>query len=194
MTKYDLIKGGKFGSPVSGDTSKRLAKGGGSTIRVRVAAPQSSDPNTVVLLKDGKLFLPNRNSLFGRMVILEHATERGAIKAGRSVAKHQIKAPKSRAERRSEQSNSMLLLSLRDLADRIGASPGQKLSADNVERALSAIAGTASDLFDSESSALTFIDRDNFGDTGMSARELIAEGRATSILARLDELRFGVQG
>ena len=71
---------------------------------------------------------------------------------------------------------------------------GRLLDASAVSAALSLIARSARDLFGTVEKALTYLDRDDFGGTGLSTRELLLRGRGTSVIARLDELRFGSRG
>jgi uncharacterized protein (DUF2384 family) len=75
-----------------------------------------------------------------------------------------------------------------------GAYPGVELDAARAALALSLIARSARDLFGSTEAALTYLDRDDFGGTGLSSRELLIRGRGTSVIARLDELRYGPRG
>jgi hypothetical protein len=75
-----------------------------------------------------------------------------------------------------------------------GAVPGRPLDASAVRAALSLIARSARDLFGTVEHALSYLDRDDFGGTGLSTRELLVRGRATYVIARLDELRFGSRG
>lgn len=75
-----------------------------------------------------------------------------------------------------------------------GADPGHALEPPAAAAAMSLIARSARDLFGTIDAALRYLDRDNFDGTGLSTRELLKRGRGTSVIARLDELRFGTRG
>jgi RES domain-containing protein len=79
-------------------------------------------------------------------------------------------------------------------AECAGATPGLVLAPEAADDALSLIARSARDLFKTIENALRYLDRENFAGTGLSTRELLARGRGTSVIARLDELRFGSRG
>lgn len=77
---------------------------------------------------------------------------------------------------------------------RLGAEPGKVMESTVANKILGRIAADASDLFASEEEALAYLGREDFGAQGEDARSLIMAGRTTTVLARLDELRFGVRG
>jgi len=59
---------------------------------------------------------------------------------------------------------------------------------------LERIAEDASDLFLKPARAAEFLGTTNFAGTGKRAVDLVKAGAAATVIARLDELRFGSQG
>lgn len=75
-----------------------------------------------------------------------------------------------------------------------GATPGETLDLPHAKAALSLIARSARDVFGTIKAASAYFEDDNFDNTGMTAEALVAGGRGTAVIARLDELRYGPQG
>lgn len=75
-----------------------------------------------------------------------------------------------------------------------GAAPGTKLSHEDAKRSFHKIAKGSLDLFPTTESAERYLSAGDFARTGQTAIELIETGRAVTVLARLDELRYGSQG
>ena len=85
---------------------------------------------------------------------------------------------------------------MKDLATssaELGAPVGRRLDIRDATLVLLKIAYSASDLFSSTEEAQQHIDQMEFPE-GSTALRLIMEGRAATVLARLDELRLGTQG
>ena len=76
----------------------------------------------------------------------------------------------------------------------VGAVPGTKLSHEDAKRSFHKIAKGSLDLFPTTESAERYLSASDFASTGQTAIELIEAGRAVTVLARLDELRYGSQG
>ncbi len=82
----------------------------------------------------------------------------------------------------------------RDLAKNLGAPPGKPLKVNIAREVLRHIASSASDLFPTTERAEKFLRSENFAGSKQTALELVKAGKATTVLARLDELRYGSQG
>lgn len=85
-------------------------------------------------------------------------------------------------------------LSLVERATIVGAAPGQVLGSAAVNRVMRRIASSAKDIFGTHAAAMEYLLQSTFSGTNISAQELLASGRATTIIARLDALRYGSQG
>ncbi len=76
----------------------------------------------------------------------------------------------------------------------LGAEPGRKMAAAEARAVLCRMADDAKDVFSSPEQALKYLESADIDAYGGSAQSLIEAGRATSVLARLDVIRFGSQG
>ncbi len=83
---------------------------------------------------------------------------------------------------------------LSDRAFCAGAAPGEPLADAEARLALNLIARSARDVFGTIKAANVYLEGENFDDTRMTAEALVAGGRGTAVIARLDELRYGSQG
>ena len=76
----------------------------------------------------------------------------------------------------------------------VGGVPGEPVSETNARELLRRIAVSAHDLFPDEARAYRFLETTEMTPDGQKALELLETGRGVSVLARLDQLRFGFQG
>lgn len=75
-----------------------------------------------------------------------------------------------------------------------GAPPGEKVEREAAELVVGRIAEDASDIFADKQEALRYLLRSDFDGRGNSAADLVEVGRATAVIARLEQLRFGPEG
>lgn len=76
----------------------------------------------------------------------------------------------------------------------LGARPGSRLEGELVVKVLSSIRAGAEQITGSSATAGELLSNTNFDGTGMTAEELVREGRAGRVLSRLDDLRYGSRG
>lgn len=76
----------------------------------------------------------------------------------------------------------------------LGAWPGNRLEGEQVVKVLSSIRAGAEQIIGSGATASKLLANTNFDGTGMTAEELVREGRAGRVLSRLDDLRYGARG
>lgn len=76
----------------------------------------------------------------------------------------------------------------------LGARPGSRLEGEQVAKVLSSIRAGAEQIIGSGATASELLSNTNFDGTGMTAEQLVREGRAGRVLSRLDDLRYGARG
>ena len=98
----------------------------------------------------------------------------------------------STAAPRLPEDEDQLAASLAETASHIGVIPGEVIPRADSEAILERVARSATDIFSTAAEARKFLEQSGIGRSGLTARQLIEQGRVISVLARLDELRFGV--
>lgn len=75
----------------------------------------------------------------------------------------------------------------------LNAQPGDRLDDTRVMKVLSSIRDGAEQITGSRATANQLLANTNFDGTGLSAEQLVREGRSGRVLARLDDLRYGAR-
>jgi hypothetical protein len=75
----------------------------------------------------------------------------------------------------------------------IGAEPGAPLEDSEVRRVMNAIADTTEEVIGSPEVTRDLLASTNFDGTGLTAEQLVREGRSVRVLSRIDDLRFGAR-
>lgn len=85
-------------------------------------------------------------------------------------------------------------ISIAERLQLLGARPGIRLEGELMKKVLSSILVGAEQVTGSKETAGQLLSNANFDGTGMTAEELVREGRAGRVLSRLDDLRYGSRG
>lgn len=128
----------------------------------------------------------------GKKSLLRHYIVRGAKPVGSVVA-----SGVTAVGREQLNITNMATDESKPIAERLrllGARPGSRLDGEQVVKVISSIRADAEQITGSGATASKLLANTNFDGTGMTAEELVREGRAGRVLSRLDDLRYGARG
>ena len=118
------------------------------------------------------------------------------VKGGNPVGTVIVSATKA-FRRKQPEAASTAIDENKPIAERLrllGARPGSRLEGELVVKVLGSIRAGAEQITGSSATAGELLSNTNFDETGMTAEELVREGRAGRVLSRLDDLRYGSRG
>ena len=143
-------------------------------------------------VKPGTLLVSNKSGLKSKRFLLRDYDVEGA-KPVNAVVGSGIKV----FQRNKPEANITAIAENKPIAERLrllGAQPGSRLEGELVVKVLSSIRAGAEQITGSSATAGELLSNTNFDGTGMTAEELVREGRASRVLSRLDDLRYGSRG
>lgn len=140
----------------------------------------------------------------GTVVISSHATEKppakgtlyGYIVKGSGGWKPVTLSRGGLTGRKPDNTGKQLFDVSKPLAERLrilGAKPGDKLDDAKVARILRSMRTGAEQVTGSAATAKSLLENSNFDGTGLTAEQLVRDGRAGRVLSRLDDLRYGAR-